>query len=201
MLINKKLRRQNIASNRQYSMIPANLLQSGLQHHREGRLKDALDVYQLILNIDPLHFDALQLTATVLNKFEMYDEALSLFDLAITVNSSSAALFNNRGNTLRGLGRPVDALASYDKALIIRPEYGDALKNRGITHKELGNLHEAFADFSEGLRFNPQIAELHYCKANVLYELNRFDEALLSYTEAININPNYPEALNNRGTH
>ena len=124
------------------------ILQVGLELHRANRLQEAYKKYQEILAIDPKHFDALQLTATVLNQLGNHTAALPLFDQALQISKLNAAVFNNRGNALKELKRFDEALASYAEAIRIKPDYAEAFNNRGVTLKELKRFDEALASYA-----------------------------------------------------
>ena len=51
--------------------------------------------------------------------------------MAIALKPDFAEAYNNRGNALWDLQRPVEALASYDKAIALKPDYAEAYDNRG----------------------------------------------------------------------
>ncbi|NDE55224.1 MAG: hypothetical protein EB069_11810, partial [Actinobacteria bacterium] len=88
----------------------SDLLQQGLVHHRANQLSEAYEIYKNILVQDSEHFDALQLAAALQHQFGNYQLALSLFDQALRISKSEAHVFNNRGNTLKALGRLDEAL-------------------------------------------------------------------------------------------
>ena len=80
-----------------------------------------------------------------------FEEADRLMAEALAVSPDDAAALNNRGTTLRALGRRDEALASYDKALAIRPDFAEALHNRGNVLRDLGRLDEALASYDAAL--------------------------------------------------
>ena len=110
----------------------AKLLQEGLALHRQGRLNDARQIYEKILQKQTNHFDALQLLATIYTQVKQHEVSLQYFDKALQINKSNAAVFNNRGTALKELKRLDDALKSYDEALRIKPDYADATWNKSL---------------------------------------------------------------------
>ncbi|MBI5275205.1 MAG: tetratricopeptide repeat protein [Burkholderiales bacterium] len=177
----------------------AGMLRKGLALHQGGRLQEARQCYEQILGVDPRHFDALQLLASLAAQSGRLQEALELFDRAVLIDRTNASVFNNRGNTLNKLGQFEAAVASYSEALRIQPDYAEALNNRGSALRELGRFDEAMASFAESLRVRPDYAGAHFNRGNTLRDLQRFDEALESYGQALRIQPGFGEAHNNRG--
>ena len=70
-------------------------------------------------------------------------EALADYDRALRWQPDFALAHNNRGNTLRALGRYDEALAAYGRALQIAPDTPDALNNRGRVLRDLKRFDEA----------------------------------------------------------
>ena len=121
------------------------ILQVGLELHRANRLQEAYKKYQEILAIDPKHFDALQLTATLQAQLGNHTAALPLFDQALQISKLNAAVFNNRGNALQELKRLDDALASYAEAIRIKPDYAEAYWNKSLLHLLLGDFYDGWS--------------------------------------------------------
>jgi hypothetical protein len=170
-----------------------------MEFHRQGKMDNAKLIYKKILEKDSNHFDALQLIALIYKQTGQHEVALIFFDKALKINKTNAAVFNNRGNTLREIKRFDDALKSYDDALRIKPDYAEALNNRGITLHEIKRFDDALKSYDDALRNKIDYADAFYNRGNALQELKLLDEALVSYDQAIRIKPDYAEAYSNRG--
>jgi tetratricopeptide (TPR) repeat protein len=164
-----------------------------------GKLVEAEQLCQQIINVKPDLFEALHLLAIVQSGLGKKDTALASYDRALTIRPDYAEALCNRGNALYELKRFEEALASYDRALTVRPDYAEALSNRGITLKRLQRLKEALASYDRALTVRPDYAEALSNRGITLKELQRLDEALASYDRALTIRPDYAEALCNRG--
>ena len=90
---------------------PLKLLESGLKHHQNGEFNEAIAIYQKILAVNPLHFDALKLLGTVYAQTNKFELALSFIDYALKIKPNNIGLLNNRGNILKELQRTDGALA------------------------------------------------------------------------------------------
>ncbi len=174
-------------------------LQSAISLHRQGLLVEAAAGYREILKLQPDHFDALQLFATIALQKKSYEEALVLFDQAITINASYPVALNNRGITLKELARYEEAVESYDKAIALKSDYAEAYSNRSNALKELSRYEEALVSVDEAIALKPDYVEAHYNRGIVLQALNRQEEALASYDEALALKHEYAEAHYNRG--
>jgi len=80
-------------------------LSKALLLHRQGRLSEAKSQYEQILKLDPNHFDAVNLLATLFAQTRNFQVALDLFDKAISIDPGFALTYNNRGNVLLTLKR------------------------------------------------------------------------------------------------
>jgi len=174
-------------------------LSQALSAHKAGKLVEAEQICQQIINAESDLFEALHLLAVVQAGLGKKDEALASFDGALTLRPESAEALYNRGNTLRELKRLEEALVSYDRALTVRSDFAEAHSNRGLILHELKRLEEALASYDRALTVRPDSAEALYNRGNTLRELKRFEEALVSYDRALTVRLDYAEALYNRG--
>ena len=177
----------------------SDLLQQGLVHHRANQLSEAYEIYKNILAQDSEHFDALQLAAALQHQLGNYQLALSLFDRALRIFKSEAHVFNNRGNTLKALGRFDETLKSYAEAIRIKPDFADAFNNQGIVLSELGRFDEAVNAYSQAIALNAANAAAFYNRAITLKILNRMEGALQDCDHAIFLKPDYAEAMCEKG--
>ncbi|ABL65857.1 O-linked N-acetylglucosamine transferase family protein [Chlorobium phaeobacteroides] len=174
-------------------------LQRALTLHQEGRLDEAEALYREILSSSPEHFDALQLSATIAAQRHDSEQALVLFDQAISINPGHPGSRNNRGNALRALQRYEEALDSYEKALQLKPDYVDAYTNRGSVLLELKRYEEALASYERAIAIKPDHTEFYSDLAVVLLALKRYEEALATYERVLELRRDDPVVYNNRG--
>ena len=153
----------------------------------------------MILNINPRHFDSLNLLGAIAAQTGDYQAAVNLIGKAIAVNPNVATSYNNLGNALLDLKRQEEALACFEKALALRPDIADAYYNRGNALRELKRLDEALASYDKALALRPDCAEAYNNRGNVLLNLKRLDEALADFDRALALRPDIADAYYNRG--
>jgi tetratricopeptide (TPR) repeat protein len=158
---------------------PAAKLKAALALHQQGQLDQAAVLYQDILLSQPLHFEALQLLATIALQQKNPEAAVVLFDQALAINPRHASALNNRGNALRDLKRPAEALQSYEHALRIKPDYAEALSNRGAALRDLNRPAEALESCDRALATRPGFADALSNRAAALQDLRRLEAAPL----------------------
>ena len=175
------------------------LLESAIACHTQGKLAEAQNLYEQILQKHPDHFDALHLLGMISARTGQLSQAAKRIAHAIEVNPAIPEAHNNLGSVLKELKRLDEAVASYDKAIVLRPDFADAHNNRGITLYAGEQLDQALQSFDMAIRIKPDFADAYNNRGTVLQKWNRFEEALASYDRALSLKPDYAEAHNNRG--
>jgi hypothetical protein len=174
------------------------LLDTAVTLHRANQLQEAKSIYERILEINPNHFDALQLLGTIASQTKNYCQAIQLFDSAIRINSQYAGIYNNRATTFQALGKFENALQDFNQSIVLNPTDAQTYNNRGNTLKELGRLDEAILDFNRAISIQPSYALAYNNKGNALKEKRKISEALDCFEKATSLNPNLIEALWNK---
>jgi tetratricopeptide (TPR) repeat protein len=170
-----------------------------LSAYNAGKLVEAEQICQQIINTRRDLFEALHLLAVVQSSLGKKETALASYRRALKVRPGSAEALSNRGLTLHELRRYGEALASYDRALNLQSDFVEALANRAATLHKLRRFEEALASLDRALILRPDYAEALMTRGTTLHDLRRFDAALASYDRALTVRPDYAEALSNRG--
>ncbi|MGD0140039.1 MAG: tetratricopeptide repeat protein [Tepidisphaeraceae bacterium] len=174
-------------------------LESGMSHHRAGRLAEADRIYRQILAQQPNHADALHLLGTLAVQVGELDAGMELIRRAIRLKPDYAEPHSNLGIALKAKGQTDEAIASYREAIRLKPDFAAAYNNLGIALADVGQLDEAIAAYRKAIRLKPNVAEVHSNLGNALKDKGQLDEAIASYRQAIQLEPGYAEAQNNLG--
>ena len=172
---------------------------SALDNQKRGNNAAAKLLYRKILVEMPDHFDSLHMLGLMESQNGDLAFAEKLFERAVNLNPTFAAVHSNRGNLLRSLGRPSQALESFDRAILANPNHAIAHSNRGLVLQEMGRSHEALVSFENAVQIKPDLKEAHFNRGNILVGLSRLDEAIKCFDIAIDLKPDYVSALFNRG--
>lgn len=113
-------------------------------------------------------FDRIVREAVALHEAGQCEQALQLYDDAVSRWPSLALLWNNRGTTLLELARYAEAAESYRRALQLAPELHDARVALASCLQSLGYLSEAQAACDIVLQAVPDHAEAHWNQALLL---------------------------------
>lgn len=174
-------------------------LQAVLALYDQGRLREALDHLELLIELHPREADLHNLAGAVAARLGQAAMAVGSYDRAIELNPAYAEAYSNRVSALLAVGRVDDALDSCDRAIAIDPDYAEALTNRGIVLKQLGRHEEALLSYDRAIERKPGTPDVHYSRANLLLEMKRLAEAIGSYDKAIELRPTDARAYSNRG--
>lgn len=174
-------------------------LAQGLAHHQQGRLSQAKESYQLLLEQQPAHFDALHLLGVVVLQQGDPQRAVALIGQAVGLNPDNAPAHSNLGNALSACGHHDAALESYDRAIRLQPDFAEAHNNRAGVLRTLKRYGEALKSYGKAVEIKPDFAQAHNSRGTVLKALAQYRAAVQSYDRAIELKPGYAEAHFNRG--
>lgn len=134
----------------------AESLNTGLNHHRAGKLGLAREFYEQALLDSPDHPDALHLMGVTELQRGNHDAAIGHLTDAVRLQPESPEFHNNLAAAYRGAGRLEEAAARYREAISISPDYADAHNNLGNVLREQGEVEAAQDCYRRALELNPE---------------------------------------------
>lgn len=168
--------------------------------NQQGRAPEARELCRKVLQVQPRHWNALNLLGLIALQQNELDIAVDLLRRATLANPQSVVARSNLGNAYYLLGNFEQAVASYDVAIALKPDFADAHYNRGTALRGLGQSEAAIASFDRATALNPGYVQAYNNRGNALRDLGRLAAAIASYDEALAIKPDLAEGYNNRGT-
>jgi protein O-mannosyl-transferase len=149
---------------------------------------------------------ALTNIGVILKERGQWDEALSYFQRALAVRSSSehrhyslslALINDNVGEVLAHKGRLDDAAGSFRQAIELRPDFPDAHYNLGVLFLQKGDNDGAISQLQTALSIQPNDSGTNTTLANALVQKGLLREAADHYQKALELDPESELALNN----
>lgn len=127
------------------------------------------------------------------------EEADAYLQRAISMRADFVEAYQNRGDILLRLGRPLEAKAVYDAALQYQPMNADLHYNLGVVLMELGDRQGAYNAFSRSINYNPEHEHALYNSAVFLSDspstsLEGKLEAKRRFMRVLAINPAHAQA-------
>jgi protein O-GlcNAc transferase len=174
-------------------------LQIAVNHHKNGRINEAMEIYMRILKSHPDHPDANHLLGILSHQTGHHETGLKLVRKAIRIRPDFAAYHLSLGNIFLDQKKPEKASLSYQKCIDLHPGYAQAYLNLGSAHDAMGRLDAAIACFRKAIELAPHFASAYNNLGNALTKKEKFDEAVFFLKKAVELNPGLYEVFNNLG--
>ncbi len=178
---------------KQTILAPPLLFDSGLAHHRAGRLTDAADCYAAVLEIDPGHADALNLSGILARQQGDLEASEKLARRAIRHNAMAATYHHSLARTLAERGLVDEAMQSYRQALALNPLDPDSLQMLANLLSEANESSEAIELYQRLLTLAPEQTQLYLVISAVYRTAGDLDSAIAYARRAVERFPHVGE--------
>ncbi|MEV5741597.1 tetratricopeptide repeat protein [Microbispora rosea] len=158
----------------------------------------AIERFNIVLEKDPYHVDALEWRITALRSAHRFNEAEAKAEEAIARLPRAPALHVEYAWLLSGQDRYDEALARIEQALTLDPNNFWTLRSRVDFLRWARRLDEAEQAATDAIQRRPDDPDLFTAAAWVLSGQDRYDEALARIEQALTLDPNNSEALSSR---
>lgn len=128
------------------------------------------------------------------------DDAMALYENALSLKPDYADVHNNLGVILAAQGRIGDAIARFERAIKLNPQYAAAHNNLSNSLAATGRVDDAIAHFERARALSPGHFDAENDLGAVLLRLGRIGEAVAHYQQVLAVNPGNIEAHNSLGT-
>jgi tetratricopeptide (TPR) repeat protein len=125
-------------------------------------------------------------------------EAIEDFNRAIQLFPEHAAIYNNRGNVLLGIGAVREAMKDFDRALMLAPGYAAAYSNRAGAQVKLGQLNLAIADYTKAIALVPSNPAAFTGRGRAHLAAHRPHGAIRDFTRAVTADARFSAAYRSR---
>jgi tetratricopeptide (TPR) repeat protein len=118
-----------------------------------------------------------------------YDEALTLFEKALSINPNNDMAWGDKALILDKMGNTSDALSSFSKAISINPNNSVTWLNKGLTLLRLRKFNESIECFDIAIKLNNSYAKAWYNKGRALAMLGENDKSQPCLDKARKLDP------------
>jgi tetratricopeptide (TPR) repeat protein len=174
--------------------------QQALAFHQQGQLEQAAALYEVILNEQPRHADALHLLGMIALHGGQAQRAAELIGRSVEINPGQFTAHTNLGFAWKALGQRENALRCFEQTVALKPDFVDGWIHRGNLLAELDRPSDSLASFDAALAVSPDHLGALNNRGDALRKLKRHDEALACFERALTLEPDRPDALLNQGT-
>ncbi len=168
-------------------------LDAAVEHHQNGELAAAVEIYQEILSENPENADAWHLMGVAAHQQGNNDLALTLIQNAIGLNDKVSDFHSNLGMVRRALGDDEDAEAAFRRAIEVNPAHAKALSNLAGLLRSSGQFTVAVDYARRAVQAEPMDPEVHINLGNAFKDLGGewVEDATRSYQQAVTLTPDY----------
>lgn len=167
-------------------------LERAMALHRDGRLADALALYNDVLSVLPRDPDGLNLAADASFSQGDYAVAAGYFERLAAVEPRDARTRFNLGVAYTQAGAPTKAVLAFRATVDIDPVYPKGWFNLGVALESCHQIEDAAAAYERALAEDPGDAASIANLAGVFTKLRAFNRALALFDAAIARWPNEP---------
>lgn len=145
------------------------IIEAALGHQRAGRLDEAADIYQKVLDIDPTYADAIHLLGMIFFAKQDYQQSIEFIGKAILLNANVADYHINIASAYLAIAEAGQAKSHAELAINLNPSSAEAHYNLGNALFAEGAAVQASSAFKQALDLNPRSQIIW---ANYLFALN-----------------------------
>lgn len=185
------------AKNQQETQWIATAIDTAISYHQQGRQKEAQEIYESILKIQPNHAQALHFLGVVAYQAKQYTIAEELMSRSIAANPSAPVFFCNYATLLRDMKKTVQAVENCRRAVALAPNYVDALLTLGAALIDLGQLDEAIVVCRRTIMLQATSIKSYDNLGTALRLKSDFSGSIKHYEQAIQLDPTYVAAYTN----
>ena len=164
--------------------------------HMTGRLNEAVDVYQQILQRYPEHAEAWHLRGVAISQLGRPADGLQSIDRAIQLSPDAVQYQVNRAVVLAQLGRMDEAIGSLRKAIVRQGDVAETHYNLAQLLDRQGNLDESIAEYRRALELRSDYAQAWNGLGSALKKKGQIDDAIAAFRQATVLQPQYADAFN-----
>lgn len=178
----------------------AKLLADARQHHEAGRLDEAEQAYQQVLDVDPLNVVATHLYGGVLFQLGKHADAIRYLKRSVEMDPQWPAFQLNLANVCMAAGYIDDAKQAFLRILQHTPNDHSVHKKLGTIAYQQDRITEARQHYETAASLQPEDFEAQNFVGVVLSNQGFSKQAAGYFRRAVELNSGYVEAYNNLGT-
>ena len=150
----------------------------------------AADQYRKVTDMVPQFNDAYSHLGLAFSKLGRLDDAIALFQKALTLYPYHPVVYFNLGLAYQMQGNFDQAIDAYRLSIRYEPDFASPYNNWGAILYQQGHVQEAIDVFLQGLSCVPDDLDLHF-NLGILYNAEgRRKEAVQAWKDALAIDPN-----------
>lgn len=171
----------------------------GLQHEREGKFFQAVQMFNEALKIDPKFMFAWFNNGKSLTHLGQIEDALKCYDQALEIDPMFKEAWYNKGYVYNLIDNNKRALDCYNMAIQIDADFNIAVIQRITTLLRLKEFKRVSEEADKYIEKDYHNYLVWYNKGVALNYLGKYQEAMTCFDTAIELKSDYVEALAAKG--
>jgi predicted O-linked N-acetylglucosamine transferase (SPINDLY family) len=176
------------------------MIEAAHQNHHAGRLREAEDFCQRVLQRQSNHPDAMHLLGVIAGQMGRADKAVELIRTAILLNPASADYHDDLGLVLLQMNLTEEAIEAHRKAIALDPRHPQAFYNLGNLLQNAGRIDDSITAYRQHLHVRPDSAQTFHNLGCALKRKGLSEEAEACVRRALTLQLTMPEAHNTLGS-
>jgi len=177
----------------------AETIENAAKQHQNGHLRQAEQLYRLILQDNPDNPVALYSLGVIAHQRTKHEAAVKLISKAITNNPQIPQFHNTLGLVFEVLEKYEEAVSAYQQAVSVKPDYAEAYHNMAIALQSQNQYAAAVEKCKQALSIKHNYAEAYNTMGFSLEKQQQYAEAIKYYKKAVQYKPDFAEAYNHLG--
>ncbi|MEM9216962.1 MAG: sulfotransferase [Cyanobacteria bacterium P01_F01_bin.150] len=174
-------------------------IEQGFTYLRIGRLDQAKQIADQLIQIEPNNHGALNLTGLIAQQKGELEKAIIALEKAILLHQSEPIYHCNLGSFYYQIHRYLDAISACQNSLYLRSDYISALITLGSSYFAVEQYQEAEKAFKKAVNLNSTKGLYYAYWADSLRELGQINAAIETYEIALELSPELTYVLGNLG--
>jgi len=166
----------------------------GMEYFEQGDYQRAAESFQKTLERNPASIEASYNLAVCLLRLEKNEEAISILEKAIEINSEVPELYLALGEAYFSQGNDEKARKTFEKALELDPQNYKVLFNLGIIYYKNDQTKEAIHYFEKAKALNPSYSSIYYQEGLAFIKTRDYSRAIDCLEKFLELEPQAPEA-------
>jgi tetratricopeptide (TPR) repeat protein len=153
-----QIRRAKVASADSTGKKPESLRVKAIALRQHGLLKEAINLYRKLVEIEPGNSENYFLMGIAFDKNNQVVEAIESYQKAISINKKYIKAWHNLGCSLKKNDQLEQAISAYQKAIDIDKNYFEAWINQASALRKNGQRELALIAYEKSIKINPKSA-------------------------------------------
>jgi len=165
------------------------LFSKGVAYYESGEFDQAFEIFKLLIDKDPLHFDAQYLSALILLRSQRFLVAIDYFRATLSIKHNHPPCLRYLALCLSKVGQFEQALAQTRLLIELSPDSLDGHSLLAQIQVGMGDLTAALVTWNKLGQLEPSSAQIQNNIGVICHQLGQFEKAIVHYQQARLLDP------------